>query len=303
MGVMRLGFVHLRVTDLEEARNHYSNTLGMTVVAEQPGKLHLKCWDEWDHHSLVLEEGGVGLVKLGYKCQTAEDLEKFEQRSQRFGATTSRVSKGENLTVGDGVRIQLPSEQTIELYTEMEFSGTDTGSLNPEAWPRNMRGAGANWIDHALMPAEDPGLVERFFMECLDFRPAERAVTDPVHPELLGTWMYCGESPHDVAFIKGPNGKLHHFAFHLGDWNDILRAGDIFSMDDVSIDIGPTRHGITRGVTIYFFDPSGNRNEVFAGGYRTGPDFPTITWTEDQLGKGIFYITRELNDRFTTVFT
>ncbi len=112
-----------------------------------------------------------------------------------------------------------------------------------------------------------------------------------------------GESPHDIAFIKGPNGKLHHFAFHLGDWNDILKAGDIFSMDDVPIDIGPTRHGITRGVTIYFFDPSGNRNEVFAGGYRTGPDFPTITWTEDQLGKGIFYITRELNDRFTTVFT
>ena len=182
MGVMRLGFVHLRVTDLEEARNHYSNTLGMTVVAEQPGKLHLKCWDEWDHHSLVLEEGGVGLVKLGYKCQTAEDLEKFERRSQQFGATTSRVSKGENLTVGDGVRILLPSEQTIELYTEMEFSGTETGSLNPEAWPRNMRGAGTNWIDHALMPAEDPALVERFFMECLDFRPAERAVTDPVPP-------------------------------------------------------------------------------------------------------------------------
>ena len=166
-----------------------------------------------------------------------------------------------------------------------------------------MRGAGTNWIDHALMPAEDPALVERFFMEALDFRPAERAVTDPVHPELIGTWMYCGESPHDIAFIKGPNGKLHHFAFHLGDWNDILKAGDIFSMDDVPIDIGPTRHGITRGMTIYFFDPSGNRNEVFACGYRTGPDFPTITWTQDQLGKGIFYITRELNDRFTTVFT
>jgi len=126
-------------------------------------------------------------------------------------------------------------------------------------------------------------------MECLAFRPAERAVTDPVDPEVVGTWMYCGESPHDIAFIKGPNGKLHHFAFHLGDWNDILKAGDIFSMDDVPIDIGPTRHGITRGMTIYFFDPSGNRNEVFAGGYRTGPDFPTITWTEDQLGKGLDY--------------
>ena len=68
-------------------------------------------------------------------------------------------------------------------------------------------------------------------------------------------------------------------------------------MDDVPIDIGPTRHGITRGTTIYFFDPAGNRNEVFAGlGYRVQTDFPTINWTVDQLAKGIFYHARELNE-------
>ena len=114
---------------------------------------------------------------------------------------------------------------------------------------------------------------------------------------MIGTWMSCGDSPHDIAFIKGPNGKLHHFAYHLEDWCAILRAGDIFAMDDVPIDIGPTRHGITRGTTIYFFDPAGNRNEVFAGlGYRVHQDFPTINWTVDQLAKGIFYHARELND-------
>src|ERR687883_56988 len=112
--VIRLGYVHIRVTDLEEARNHYTNTLGMDVVHEEPGKLWLKCWDEYDHHSLVLEEGGVGLVKLGYK--------------------------GENLTVGDGVRITLPSEQNIELFKDIEFTGTKTGSLNPDPWPRDSRG-------------------------------------------------------------------------------------------------------------------------------------------------------------------
>ena len=118
--VIRLGYVHLRVTDLEESRNHYSNTLGMEVVASEPGKLYLKCWDEWDHHSLVLEEGGVGLVKLGYKVESAEALTEFEQRAQRFGVTTGRFSAGENLTVGEGVRITLPSEHNIELFTEME---------------------------------------------------------------------------------------------------------------------------------------------------------------------------------------
>ena len=160
--VMRLGYVHLRVTDLEEARNHYSNTLGMEVVASEPGKLYLKCWDEWDHHSLVLEEGGVGLVKLGYKVESPEAMTEFESRAQRFGVTTGRFSAGENLTVGEGVRITLPSEHNIELYTEMEYAGTETGAINPEAWPRNVRGVGTHWIDHALMPCEDPGLNERF---------------------------------------------------------------------------------------------------------------------------------------------
>jgi len=232
MSVMRLGYVHIRVTDLEEARDHYSNTLGMSVVHEEPGRLHLKCWDEWDHHSLVLEEGGVGLVKVGYKCSSEDDLAEFEKRCSQFGATTGRFSRGENMTVGDGVRVTLPSEHTLELFSEMEFTGTDTGSINPEAWPRDMRGVGGHWIDHALIAAEDPGLVERFFMECLDFRPAERVVESIEHPDVIGTWMTCGDSPHDLAVIKGPNAKLHHFAFHLEDWGAILRAGDIFSMDD-----------------------------------------------------------------------
>jgi catechol 2,3-dioxygenase len=74
-------------------------------------------------------------------------------------------------------------------------------------------------------------------------------------------------------------------------------------MDDVPIDIGPTRHGITRGQTVYFFDPSGNRNEVFAGGYLAYRDRPMSVWTPEQLGKGVFYHARELNDAFTSVLT
>ena len=72
---------------------------------------------------------------------------------------------------------------------------------------------------------------------------------------------------------------------------------------DIPIDVGPTRHGITRGRTIYFFDPSGNRNEVFAGGYTYYPDNPTRRWTAGQIGKGIFYYERELNEAFLGVYT
>jgi catechol 2,3-dioxygenase len=304
MSVMRLGYVHTRVTDLAESRKHYADTLGMNVVAEEPGKLFLKAWDEYDHHSVVLEEGGVGLVKLGYKVERSTDLDEFENRAQAFGAITERMSKGDNLSVGDGVRIVLPSEHVLELYADIEYLGTETGTLNPDSFPRHLIGVGVPRIDHALIACEDPATMERFFGEVLDFKPSERVVTGlDDDADLLGSWMFCSNTPHDIAFIKGPNGKLHHFAYYLKDWSEIKRAGELFAMDDVSVDVGPTQHGITRGETIYFFDPSGNRNEVFSGGYITYPDFPTITWTADQLAKGIFYISRELNERFTTVLT
>ncbi len=303
MAVMRLGYVHIRVTDLQAARRHYEDTLGMYVVAEEPGRLYLKAWDEYDHHSVVLEEGGVGLVKLGYKCESSDDLEVHEDKSRRFGVSVSRFSKGDNLAVGEGVRVTLPSEHVVELYADIEYRGSEVGTINPDPYPRSLHGVGVPRIDHALVTCEDPDAVERYFSECLGFRSSERVITDPASPELLGSWMFCGNSPHDIAFIKGPNAKLHHFAYLLEDWTSILKAGDCFSMDDVPISTGPTRHGITRGTTIYFFDPAGNRNEVFAGGYQTFADFPTITWTADQLAKGIFYISRELDENFTSVLT
>ena len=81
--------------------------------------------------------------------------------------------------------------------------------------------------------------------------------------------------------------------------------GDIFSMDDVPIDIRPTRHGITRGTTIHFFDPLGQpqRGVRWPGATGSTGDFPTINLDGGPARQGIFYHARELNERFTTVFT
>jgi catechol 2,3-dioxygenase len=304
MSVIRLGYVHVRVTDLTRARQHYQQTLGMDVVHEEGGRVYLKSWDEDDHHSVVLEEGGVGLVKFGYKVTSDDSLADLETRVTAFGAASERMSKGDNAGVGDGLRVTLPSEHILELYSDVEYVGTRVGKVNPDPWPRNgLRGIGVPRINHALITTEDPQLLERFFAEVMDFRPAERLVAGEEPADLVGSWMFCGENPHDVAFVKGPNGKLHHFAYQIEDWSALLRAGDVMSMDDVPIDFGPARHGITRGGTIYFFDPSGNRNEVFSGGYRTGADFRPITWTMDQAARGINYTHREIDQDFLQVVT
>lgn len=303
MPVMRLGYAHLRVGEMNAAKSHYADTLGMRVTAEGDGRIHLKGWDEFDHHSVVLEEGGAGLARLGFKCQNADDLALYEDRARAFGVTVERMSKGDNLAVGDGVRVTLPSGQIVELYCEIEYVGSDVGLLNPEIRPRHPRGVEVPRLDHAAITAPEPADVERFFCEVLDFRPSERLISDPASANLIATFLYCGQTMHDIAVLPGPPGGLSHVAFWVEDWHAILNAGDIFAMDGTPVEVGPSRHGIGRALTSYFFDPAGNRNEVQTGSYRTYADTPTVTWTADQLNRGIFYIQREIGEGFLTRVT
>ena len=49
MSIMRLGYVHIRVTDLDDATKHYTNTLGMTQTAEV-GRMEcgvVLVWQSW----------------------------------------------------------------------------------------------------------------------------------------------------------------------------------------------------------------------------------------------------------------
>ncbi|HNQ06722.1 MAG TPA: catechol 2,3-dioxygenase, partial [Tetrasphaera sp.] len=299
------GYVHARVTDLAEAKNHYANTLGLYETLAEGGKVYYKAWDEWDHHSVVLEEGGVGVVKFGFKVEYESDIDLIEKKAQDFGLTVERMSKGENPEVSDGIRFISPSEHVFEVYHDQTLIGTEVGTHNPDAFPRHLVGVGVPALDHALILAEDVRTMENMFRAVFDFFPTERVQTDLEDKDahFIASWMTANNQIHQIAVLEGPQAKLHHFAFKLGDWTEVGRAGDIFAMDDVPIDIGPTRHGITRGQTIYFFDPSGNRNEVFAGGYPAYRDRPINKWTPDQIAKGIFYHARELNERFTSVYT
>lgn len=303
MSIMRLGYVHVRVTDVDEAARHYGHTLGMQQTADEGGCRYFKAWDEFDHHSVVLEPGGVGLVKLGMKTSSPDDLDEYEKRLGAFGVSTQRMSKGETFKVGEGLRVALPTGQTMEIYSDMEYVGTEVGTFNPHAMVRDPRGLMVPRLDHMLIAGEDPATTERMFMECLGFNVSERLIESIETNDLVATWLYSGQTSHDIALIKGEQGKLHHFAFWLEDWQHILRAGDVFAIDDTPVDYGPTRHGITRGLTIYFFDPAGNRNEVFTGSYRCYKDTPTVTWTLDMLPRGLSALQREVNESFLTVFT
>ncbi|BAO43845.1 catechol 2,3-dioxygenase [Thiolapillus brandeum] len=314
MSVLRIGHINLRVLDMDEAVNHYEKVLGMDVThRDDEGNVYLKGWDEWDKYSVILSQAEkAGMNHIAYKVNADTDLDAYKQSIQDYGIEVEELPAGSLPAVGRMLKFNLPSGHEMRLYAEKEFVGTAVGSVNPDPWPDGLHGCGVHWLDHALLMCElnpETGVNKvaestNFMIDVLGFYLVEQVMVGPDGDIQAATWLSCSNTPHDIAFVGGPVMGLHHCAFFLDSWDDVLKAADVMSKNRVKIDVTPQRHGITRGYTIYFFDPSGNRNETFGGlGYLAQPDRPVTTWTEDELGTGIFYHTRELVESFTTVYT
>jgi catechol 2,3-dioxygenase len=302
VGILRLSHVDISVPDLDLAAAYYTQVIGMDAVETVGDRMFLKCWDEDDHHSLAVRyDPRVGIDRFSFKVEREDDLDDLENRVQRYGFQVERVSRGEEVGQGESIRFETPSGHEMELVHEVEKVGSALPKRNPAPSPEGLRGIAPPRMDHVLVTAEEVPEATRFYREVLGFRLTEQLLDGDGHQ--IGVWMERSHSPHDLAVVSGPNGGLHHFAYWLDDWDQVRSAADVLAYNAIQIDVGPTRHGITRGSTIYFFDPMGTRNEVFTGGYRPDPDFPPITWTEDNIGKAIFYYEGDLNERFMKVHT
>ena len=314
MGVMRIGHASIKVMDMAAAVRHYENVIGLKVtMQDKEGNVYLKCWDEWDRYSLILTKAdSAGLNHVAYKVRKDADLDALAKRLEAAGVKTTMLPEGALPSTGRMLQFNLPSGHEMRLYAFKECVGTDVGSTNPDPWPDGMKGAGAHWLDHLLLMCElnpETGINRvaentKLLEEALDFYLVEQVTVGPGGAIQAATWLTRTNTPHDIAFVGGARNGLHHIAFYLDSWHDVLRAADIMAKNKVKIDVPPTRHGITRGETIYFFDPSGNRNETFAGlGFLAQPDRPVTTWTEDKLWSGIFYHTGDAVPSFTDVYT
>jgi catechol 2,3-dioxygenase len=297
---MRAGHVQIRVLDLEKTLKHYTEIVGLTEVArDEMGRVYLKAWDEFDHHSVILREADKpGMDFMGFKVTDNAALLRIAEDLTKLGIAVEEIAAGEMLETGRRIAFTAPTGHRFELYAQKKMTGNGISTTNPDVRPATQKGMRAVTFDHCLLYGDDIDANAKLFTEVLGFYVSEKIIAGD-GKTLIGIFLTCSSKTHDVAFIRCPEkDRFHHISFNLESWHDIGNAADLISSAGVELDIGPTRHGISRGHTIYFFDPSGNRNEVFSGGYHYYPDRPTLVWTEDQIGKAIFYYERKINERF-----
>jgi catechol 2,3-dioxygenase len=292
-GLLRVGEVCIRVMDVEKAKHFYDHIMGLhTVMQDAEGKVYMKCWDEHDHHSIILKPSDrPGMDYFAFKVSSDQELTRLTPKIEAFlGKPVKHIEAGVYPKSGRRIEFVLPSGHTMQLYAVKDQIGNTMPLHNPGVVPDDgvVRGLHINRVDHILLGGINIDECVKMFTEVFDMDLSEKFV----HHEAgmtLAAFLTGTTKPHDIAFVLQPEpNKYHHASFWLESAHDVIKAADRLGKYRVPVDVGPNRHGITRGATIYFFDPSGNRCEVFAEGYVHYPDTPTLVWDTTEAGHATF---------------
>ena len=272
--------------------------LGLDIVERTEERLFFKCWDERDHHCLSIRyDPRVGIDRFSFKAEFEDDLDQFEAAVERYGFGVRRVSKGEEVGQGESIRFETPSGHEMEVVHDVEKVGP-APLLNPWPVPQGSDRDRPPRIDHVLVHAEEVNEMTHFMQACFDFHLTEQVLTSEGH--MMGAFLQRSGRPHDIAIIQGPNGAAT--TSRSGSTTGTTCGGRPTSSPTTRSRSTSARPGTASRNTIYFFDPMGTPTRSSPAATAPTPT-SVITWTEDNLGRAIFYYEGRDNGRFLTVHT
>src|SRR5215213_1701243 len=94
--ILRLQHVEVRTPDLELCTAYYTEVLGLIETARTEDRVFLKCWDEQEHHSVILRQAPTyGLDHMSFKVAELGDLDYYAQRLETAGVAVKRYAARE----------------------------------------------------------------------------------------------------------------------------------------------------------------------------------------------------------------
>src|SRR2546430_1743536 len=157
--ILRLQHVEVRVPDLELCTAYYTEVVGLIEVAREEGRVLLKCWDEHEHHSVVLRQAPTyGLDHMAFKVAEQADLDYYTDRVEKAGIAVKRFARAElGPGWGEAIRFEAPSGHLVELVYGMEKVGNMLPLTNPPPRPPGAAPRGATGFLSAPGPARERG--------------------------------------------------------------------------------------------------------------------------------------------------
>ena len=274
--IVKAGHIELLVTDLQEARKFYVDTLGFVVTEADRSHLYLRGLEDRHHHCLTLtlsDSPGVG--HFAFRVASEAGLKAIEKLAKSKGGHTRGKESGEERGQGRALLVEDQFGFLVEFYSKMA----------PEEWMlqkfQNYRGAKVMRLDHFNIMLPDAASAFDWYVDGLGFGCTEITETEGKKPELWAAWLRRKHTCHDIALTTGKGPRVHHAGFTVADRASIMDSADLLASSGYlrSMERGPGRHGVSNAFFLYLRDTDGNRIELYTGDYISAdPDWVPIKW-------------------------
>lgn len=256
-GVKKIEHATIRVTDLDEAVEFYTDVLGLVELDGSGDAVYLGCGLD-ENYDLGLVEGKTGLEHFAVRVDDAAELDHYEERLTDAGVDVIRPDTDEP-GQADAIRFSLPSGIDMELVTVEDTAyhhPTRTVGEPSRVTPRD--------FDHVNVMTYDADRDLEFLTDHLDF-----AVSDRIESETgitVQAWTRKGEYHHDVGLSTADNVAytLNHVAFEMDNVEHVKAFCDRLTEKGYQLELGPSRHNAGSNIFAYFWAPGGNRIELSA---------------------------------------
>lgn len=281
--ILRLSQAELGVSDLAEARHFYVDVIGFLLAEEREDALYLRAADEFDRWSLKLTGGDVGLRSFGLRVASEAELDELAAIHEQLGATVRELPAGFEPALGRQIEVVTPDGFPVRFVHDVGeielLTGTDLRL--PMRYAHRRQGFPPSRLHHVNLRTPDVEASLRYWRDTLSFSVSEMVLNKD--ETIRGAWMRRSQGTHDVAVGEWSEVGYHHVAFHVLDGAAILRIPDVLADGGYleALEWGPNRHGGTNALTLYAFDPFGNRLEFFTGDYVRDHDRPPIVWSHE----------------------
>jgi catechol 2,3-dioxygenase len=288
--IAHLGHVELLIPKFEESLVFFTDTMGLHEAGRDDTSVYLRAWGDYERFTLQLtrsRQSGIGHV--AFRARSAEVLQKLVDNLEANGV--SGTWRPAEFGHGPAYRFSSPDGHQVEIYyTTEKFVPTGNQIPGFKNLPQRYRphGIAPKRLDHLNLLAQDIKACRLFFRNLLGMRVTEQIVFEG--GEEMGAWLTATNKSYDLAFTKdksAAHGRFHHMTYMMDSREDVLRAADILVEAGIAIETGPHKHSIGQTFFLYFYEPSGNRIEIGAGGYLIiDPDHEPVVWSREERMRG-----------------
>ena len=235
--VFQLGYVELGTPDVERAKQHYHQNLGMTEV-ERGGDGSVYLSIGYNHHDIVLRPAKEkALLNVGFQLKPHIAVGDFARDVRQIGLNAT--IKTDSLPgVAELVEVEGPGGLAIQFYSAIEAPVPGFKET----------GASPFRLGHVAIINPDGDKAIAFFTDFLGF-----VLTDDIAG--IANFLTCNREHHVVNLVKAPDSRVHHIAFELRDSSCHGIAADALRAAGVNMLWGPSRHTAGHNVASYHYDP------------------------------------------------